>query len=118
MSDNYQKGLIPREAKAENYIVGRIPASRLIFLVAGVVIASMFGDYVRPGIQFILFFSFFGLVWILTSKDPVNPTKIFAQGLSSYILGLIDPKHYISIIGAGMKERQRIIQEGKADEEK
>ena len=37
MSDNYQKGLIPREAKAENYIVGRIPASRLIFLVAGVV---------------------------------------------------------------------------------
>ena len=119
MNDQYQNGLIPREAKAKNYVFGRISDKRLYFLVGGIMFASMIGDFLNTSMQFFLFLALPGMIWILTSKDPTNPTRLFVEGLSSFILGAILPKHYISILGAGYKEQQTLKKREEIhDEEK
>jgi hypothetical protein len=103
---DYRSGLVPKETKAKNIIIGSISFARLIGLFIALAVASAFQPYVNSNIQTILFISFPLFFWILSGKDPVNPTKIFAQGLSSYLQNLMDPKQYLSIIGAAYQKSQ------------
>lgn len=112
--NDYRAGLIPKETKAKNIIYGSISVFRLIGLFISFALASSFSPYTNNKIQTVLFIAFPVFFWILTGKDPVNPTKIFAQGLASFILDRMEPKQYLSILGAAyLKAQEEKEQEGK-----
>ena len=94
-------GLVPRTTSAENKLMWGLTYPRLLGFVFTLVISTNVNTYfVHTYLQPLYILSNIGFYFLLTRKDVTNPNKVLAQGLLSYALSAMEPRKYLSIIGA------------------
>src|SRR5665647_203525 len=94
-------GLVPKTTSAENKLMWGLTYPRLLGFVFTMVISANASTYfVHTYLQPLYIISNIGFYFLLTRKDVTNPKKLLAQGLMSFFLSAMEPKRYLSIIGA------------------
>ncbi|MEI8201267.1 MAG: hypothetical protein WCG21_14505 [Eubacteriales bacterium] len=101
-------GLVPKTTSAENKLMWGLSYPRVLGLVFTLVITTNMNQYfIHTYLQPIYIFINLGFYFLLTRKDVINPKKLIAQGLLSFVLQLLEPKRYLSILGSAYSEEKR-----------
>jgi len=94
-------GLVPKTTNAENKLMWGLSYPRVMGLVFTLVITTNMNQYfIHTYLQPFYIFVNLGFYFLLTRKDVINPKKLMAQGLMSFILQSLEPKHYLSVLGS------------------
>ena len=101
-------GLVPKTTSAENKLMWGLSYPRVLGLVFTLVITTNMNKYfIHTYLQPIYIFTNLGFYFLLTRKDTINPKKLMAQGLLSFVLQLLEPKRYLSILGSAFSKEKR-----------
>jgi len=101
-------GLVPKTTSAENKLMWGLSYPRVLGLVFTLVITTNMNQYfIHTYLQPIYIFINLGFYFLLTRKDAINPKKLMAQGLLSFVLRILEPKRYLSILGSAFSEERK-----------